>query len=257
MVEIPFFASFTVLPTQRGIMRYDQEAIIAALLGAKRFVAENATQLTSVDFTAASKRLDDVIASLSTHAVGQDANNRSAKGETEKQRQLRVTLRTEQMKPIAEIARVDLRTVPEFKALQMPPRSFKGAAFLASATAMADAAAIHKDALLERGLPSDFLDRFQASLATLAASRSNRAKNRTERMGATKGLAVEVTKGRSVLKVLDALMQRALRGNEPLLATWQGARTIRRRPGGAPTTPSTAQATPTATPVSTPAAAAA
>jgi hypothetical protein len=35
----------------------------------------------------------------STHAVDQDANNRSAKGETEKQRQLRLKLRTEQMQP--------------------------------------------------------------------------------------------------------------------------------------------------------------
>jgi hypothetical protein len=236
-------------------MRYDQDAISAALLGAKRFLVDNATQLAGVDFTGASKRLDDVIADLSKHAVGQDANNRSAKGETEKQRQLRVTLRTEQMKPIAEIAREDLRTVPEFKALQLPPRSFKGGAFLASATAMADAAAMHKDALLERGLPADFLEQFQASLSTLAASLSDRAKSRGEQIGATKGLVVQVKKGRSVLKVLDALVQRALRGNDALLATWASARTIRRRPGGAPTTPSTTPATSTTsttTPVSTP-----
>jgi hypothetical protein len=135
----------------------------------------------------------------------------------------------------------------------MPPRSFKGQAFLASANAMADAAAMHKDALLERGLPADFLEQFQASLATLAASRNDRGKNHAERQGATKGLAVQVKKGRSVLNVLDALVQRALRGNETLLATWQGSRAIRRRPGAAPTTSSTTPATSTSTttPVST------
>jgi cob(I)alamin adenosyltransferase len=147
--------------------------------------------------------------------------------------------------------------VPEFKALQMPPRSAKGAAFLASATAMANAATTHKDALLERGLPADSLDQFQASLTTLASSLSDREQNHTRRMGATKGLAFEEQEGRSVLKVLDALMQRALRGNEALLATWEGARTIRRRPGGAPTTSSTTPATPAATPASSPTAPAA
>ena len=114
-------------------MRSRQNAILAALLRAQRFVTENAAQLTSaVDITAARKRLDNVIASFTTHAVDQDGNSRSARGETEKQRQLRLTLRTEQMAPIAEIARRNLRTTPEFKSLQMPPRSVVGVAFLAS-----------------------------------------------------------------------------------------------------------------------------
>jgi len=235
-------------------MRTVQNAVLAALLRAKRFVADNLTQfLSAVDLTVVLKRLDDVIASFTTHAIDQDGNSRSAKGETEKQRQLRVTLRTEQMKPIAEIARRDLRTVPEFKALQMPPRSAKGAAFLASATAMANAATTHKDALLVRGLPADSLDQFQGSLTTLASSLSDREKSLTRRMGATKGLTFEEQEGRSVLKVLDALVQRALRGNESLLATWKGARAIRRRPGGARTTPSATPVTPITTPASTPA----
>jgi hypothetical protein len=77
-----------------------QDAVQAALLRARRFTTENAAQLTStVDLTVARQRLDVVIASFTTHAVDQDANNRSAKGETEKQRQLRLKLRTEQMQP--------------------------------------------------------------------------------------------------------------------------------------------------------------
>jgi hypothetical protein len=232
-------------------MRVRQNAVLAALLRAKRFATENLAQLTSaVDVTAVLKRLDDVIASFTTHAVAQDANTRSAKGETEKQRQLRLTLRTQEMKPVAEIARRNLRTVPEFKALQMPPRSAKGPAFLASAQAMANAATIHKDALIERGLPVDFLDQFQATLTTLENSVSDREKNRAGRHGATKGLVFEEQEGRSVLKVLDALVQRALRGNEALLATWAGARTIQQRPASPSTTPSTTPVTPTTTPPS-------
>jgi hypothetical protein len=235
-------------------MRSVQNALLAALLRCQRFIADNTTLLMSVvDLTVALKRLDDVIAKLMTHAFDQDATKRSAKGETEKQRQLRVKLRTQQMRPIAEIARRDLRKVPEFKALQLPPRSAKGGAFLASAEAMADAAKIQKEALLARGLPGDFLDQFQSLLGKFTASVSDREMSRNRRQGATEGLVVEEKEGRSVLKVLDALVRRALEGNDALLATWDGARTIHVRAAGPAATPSTVTTPANTTPASTPA----
>ena len=230
-------------------MRSRQNAVQAALLRAQRFTTENAAQLTnSVDLTVARQRLDAIIASFSTHAVDQDANNRSAKGETEKQHQLRLKLRTEQMQPIADVARRNLRTVPEFKELQMPRRSAKGGAFLASAQAMLNAASIHKDALLERGLPSDFLDEFQASLTKLQTSMSDRDKSKDQRIGATKGLAFQEQEGRNVLRVLDASVRRALSGNAALLETWKSARSIPLGKAAAATTTSTTQPTPTPAP---------
>jgi hypothetical protein len=145
-------------------------AIQGAARSARRFIADNAAALTSVDLTGACKQLDEVITNFATHAYNQDAHNRSAKGETEKQGQVRLKLRKELMAPIAEIARRNLSTVPEFKALQLPPRSAKGERFLASAKAMVDAASKYKDALLERGLPGDSLDQFQALLTTFTSS---------------------------------------------------------------------------------------
>ena len=233
-------------------MRTVQNAVLGALERAKPFIDENATQLTAVvDFTAVRIRLDDIIASFNTHAVDQDAHDRAIKGESAKQQQLRDQLATDIMRPIAEIARHNLRTTPEFKALHMP-RQLSGPAFLASAKGMAEAAAIHKDTLIERGLPADFLDHFQTALAAFATSVTDRDQSRTLRMGATRGLLLQEQEGRSVLKVLDALVNRALRGNPVLLATWRGARTIRSRPGGAaaPTPASTTQATPAEAPVS-------
>ena len=233
-------------------MRARQNGVLAALQRAKRFIDENFTQLSSVvDLTGARKRLDDTVESFATHAFEQSANDRGAKGETLKQQQLRDKLRTEQMQPIAEIARRNLRTVPEFKALQMPRQTTTGPAFIASAKGMGDAAGIHKDTLIERGLPADFLDQFQTAVTKLEVSVSDRENRRTGRMGATKALAFEEQEGRSVLKVLDALVRRALRGNEALLGSWEGARAIHRRPGGpateAPTSTVTASNTPATT----------
>lgn len=240
-------------------MKRREDAVQAALLRAQRFLTENAAQLASVvDLSAARRRLDDVIASFTTHAVEQDGNMRSAKGETGKQRQLRLKLRKEQMAPIAEIARRNLRTTPEFKALQMPPRSYKGGAFIASATAMANAARTQMDALMERGLPGDFLDQFEASLTKLQQSVSDRSQNRALRRGATKGLAFQTQEGRSVLKVLDAIVGRALSGSDALLASWASARLIQRRSGGttSPSSTSSPSSNPNGTPATPPASAA-
>lgn len=239
-------------PTEDTLLKRIEDAVLGALQRAKRFVVENLAALTGVDLTAVSKRLDDVIASFTTHAVEQNAKDRDTKGESAKLQQVSLRLSTDVMHPIAEIARRNLRTTPEFKALQMPKRR-GGPAFVASAKGMAAAAAIHKDTLIERGLPADFLEQFQTGVSQLETALSNRDTSRTRRMGATQGLTFQEQEGRSVLKVLDALVRQALRGNEALLGTWAGARAIYRRPGGgnASSTPSTSPTTPV-TPITTP-----
>ena len=202
------------------------------------FLDEYAAVLAAiVDLTAARKRLDAVVASFTDHAYNQDAGSRGAKGETAKQRQLRLTLRAQQMDPIALIARKNLRTTPEFAALQMPKPTVSGEAFIASGKAMADAATIHKDTFIEHGLPSTFLDDFKAAITKLDSSISDREQNYNRRLSATKGLDEKEKQGRLVLSVLDSLVQPALADNDALLRGWQGARLIRRRTG--PTTPST------------------
>ena len=241
-------------------MKFQENAVFEALIRSQQFFDENGVALTGVvDLATARKRLDDVATSFTSHAFDQDAGSRGAKGETAKQRQLRVQLRQQQMEPVAVIARRNLRTTPEFVALQMPKPSVFGQAFLASARGMADAAAIHHDTLVTHGLPSTFLDTFKAGVTKFEASLKDRETSRNRRIGATKGLDVQVKEGRTVLSVLDGLMQQALADNQPLLRVWQAARLIRRKPGGAsaaavpPVTPTPA-VPPTAAPAPTPAA---
>ena len=230
-------------------MKDRQNAVLDALQRTQRFLDENAAFLNGVDFSAARKRLDDVATSFSSHALDQNVGERQSIGETNKQRQLRLKLRTQLMEPIAVIARHNLRSVPEFKALQMPKQSVRGQAFVVSARGMADAATIHKDALVGHGLPATFLDDLRAGASKLEASVSDREKSRTQRVGATKGLAIEEKNGKTVLSVLDALIQQALSGeNESLLRKWQSVRLVRRTTANTSTTPATTtQPTPTTT----------
>jgi hypothetical protein len=225
-------------------MRFLQNAVLAALKRVQLFLDDNAAVLAAiVDLTAARKRLDAVVASFTNHAYDQDASNRGAKGETAKQRQLRVKLRGQQMEPIALIARKNLRTTPEFAALQTPKPTVNGEAFIASANAMADAATIHKDTFTEHGLPSTFLDDFKAGITNLDTSIRDREQNYNRRLSATKGLDQKEKQGRLVLSVLDALVEPTLAGNEALLRGWQGARLIRRRTGPTAAAPAASTST--------------
>src|SRR5690349_5691245 len=243
-------------PVPERIMRVTQNALFDTLQRAEPFLDENAEHLAGVDFTAARKRLSEVLTSFSTHALDQDIGDRGAKGETAKQRQLRGKLRVEQMQPIATIARRNLRSVPEFRALQMPKQSVRGQAFNVSARGMADAATIHKDALVAHGLPSTFLDDLKAGVGKLETSMSEREKSRAQRVGATKGLAVEEKNGLTVLSVIDALVKKAVgEDNDALLRKWQSIRLVRSRTGptSAPAATTQPQPAPATTP-STPAA---
>jgi hypothetical protein len=215
-------------------MRISQNAVLEALRRAQVFLEENAALLAALlDLSGALRRLAKVLASFREHAFDQDAGDRGEKGETAKQRQLRLSLRRHQMEPIAVIARGNLRSVPEFAALQMPKQWVRGYAFIASANGMVGAAEIHRETLIDQGLSSNFIDEFTEAVEKLERSMSEREKSRTRRTSATKGLDVEEKNARMILKVLDAHIEHALADNEPLLRAWQGARLIRRRPGGA------------------------
>ncbi|HEY2853004.1 MAG TPA: hypothetical protein VGJ18_09180 [Gemmatimonadaceae bacterium] len=235
-----------------------QDALSSALIRAQGFLDENAAQLTSVDFTTARKRLDEVAASFSSHAFDQDLGSRGAQGETAIQRELRLKLRKEQMEPVALIARRNLRTVPDFTALKLPKPKVLGQAFLASARGMAAAATIHKDTLIAHGLPATFLDDFTTAITNLEGSLTTREQKRSQHIHATKALSTEESNGRTVLSVLDALVKQAVGKDEALLAAWKSARRIRRRPGAragatepatTPATAPSAAATPAAVPV--------
>lgn len=215
-------------------MKDREIAVIEALLRTQSFLTENMAALAGedpIELARPRAKVDEVLTRLMRFSLDQDIGQRGALGETATQRQLRIDLRNEWLKPIAAIARRNLPRTPEFDALQLPRASARGPAFIASARGMASAAAEHREALVAYGLPDNFvaalntaLDRFEVSVAGGESCRSRH-------IHATKGLEVETREARTVLTVLDALVGRWAKENDPLRAAWKGARLIRRRPG--------------------------
>lgn len=214
-------------------MKHRENAVFEAAVRAQSFLADLVAILAEeyqTDLARLRQRLDEVVARLGGCGVEQDAGHRGMLGETARQRELRLDLVKEWLKPIAVIARRKLRHLPEFSALELP-KSVVGPAFIASARAMVAAAASHRETLVAYGMPENYEEEIGKAIDELVASHSNREHNRGRRVGATKGLEEETKEARTVLAVLDARMRRWLRGNEPLQRGWEGARRIRRRPG--------------------------
>ena len=231
-------------------MKYIEIAIIDALHRAKLFLADNQSALAegdSADIARALQKVDEILDRLRRYGVEQDGGLRGIRAETAKQRQLRLDLCKQWLKPIAVIARRNLRHVPEYKSLQMPKASDRGNGFIASARAMGAVAAAHREALVSYGLPDSFVEDLNRAVDEFEASIRDRDHHRGLRVGATKGLEEDSKEARTILTVLDARMLQWAKGNEMLLSTWQGVRRIRRRPGrvsrsaaSAPSSPSEA-----------------
>lgn len=208
-------------------MRYRQGAVLQTLRRARTFLDAHDPTL-GLSGTDARKALDETIEQLTEQSVTQDRGARGSRGETEKQRAGRFILRAYHMRPIAEIAKLRLRDVPEFGALRMPAGSTAVEQLLAAATAMADAARPHEQVLITNGLAPSFIADLRAAVVALRDSIDDRGGHRLTRSGATQGLVTAERRGRSVLKVLDAIVLLRVRNDQQLTGAWMAARRIHR-----------------------------
>ena len=211
-------------------MRSRQGAVLETLRRAQTFLGANKALLEPV-IKSTGESLDDVLARLAQHAVSQDGGARAGRGETAKQRALRATLRFTHMRPIAEIAKLKLRDVPEFHALTMPPFNATAPRLIAAAGAMADGAKPHTEVFVGSGLPADFVEKLLAASEAVSQSLAGRDSHQGKRSGATAGLIAEEKRGRVVLKVLDSLVTPLLGSDDQRLAEWKAAKQVRRKTG--------------------------
>jgi hypothetical protein len=212
-------------------MKHRQTRVLDSLRGTQGFLDDNNTLLAAINKSGARRTLDDVVTQLSTHAVNQDAGTRMSQGETANQKSLRHTLRFNHMKPIADVARMHLREVPNFIALTRPRNNVSAAHLIAAASGMADAAAPYAEVFVDAGLAADFLEQLRQAADDMRRSLDDRAQHVQKRVGATEGLKAAEKRGTGILRLLDGLVIPKLGTNDPLLAQWKAARKIYARPG--------------------------
>ena len=205
-------------------MKSSHAATLNTLSRVQRFLDQNGPTLGDINASGYRKILDDVVGKLSAHAADQTTTKRTAAAEAAKERVLRNALKLNHMRPVATVAGAQLRQVPDFVALKMPPRNATSRTLISWAAAMKTAAGEYSDAFIGAGLPSDFLDQLQAAADALGNSLTNRTSNGAAQRGATIGLDAEATRGRQAVKVLDSLVEPLIQGNLALLGQWAAAK---------------------------------
>lgn len=167
------------------------------------------------------KQLEAVIAELEQNARDQDARHRGAKEGTQLKRAQIRALRGEFMRPIAEAARSIFRSDPaSLSAFEMPEvRDYVGT--IAAGEAMAETASRHVPAFVAHGLPEDFVARMQAAATSLRTQLAARDQEFGRRSASTAALRLAYARGRSLVRMLDAMVAPRLASAPPRLAEWR------------------------------------
>jgi hypothetical protein len=236
-------------------MRAKQGVLLDTARHVQAFLDENGVVI-GPSIQSARRNLDDAVVQCTALSVTQQGGSIASQGATARQKAARAALRTNNMRPIATLARFLLSGVPEFQALTMPTRRLGATQLVSAASAMADAAEANAAALIDAGLPTDFVGRLRTAAAAVTASLDVRKEHAAAALGATSGLSAQEKRLRNLFKVIDALVVPMLGGDAVLLAKWKATRAITRRkpivPSPSPVPPadaSTATTSGTAAPV--------
>ncbi len=207
-------------------MQSTHATILNTLTRVQRFLDLNGPTLGNINDSGYRAVLDDVVTTLSAHAITQTTSKRVGAAETAKERVLRNALKLNHMRPIATVAAAQLRQVPEFLALKMPPITSTSRALIAWAGAMGAAASTYSKTFVDAGLSESFLTDMQTAAATLNTAITSRGATQSTLRGASAGLDAEAQRGRQAVKVLDALVEPLIAGNISLLSQWKSAKRI-------------------------------
>jgi hypothetical protein len=165
--------------------------------------------------------LNGIVSRLSDHVVAQETQHAQSllvsKDEIEKRREVL----SNQMAPIAKVARALRGTVPGIGVLTRPKGNVPTPEVIGAATAMAEKAGMYKDVLIESGLPADFIEQLQEAAAALKGSIDGRGLARASRVAATQGVRAEVALGLRVVAIIDVVVTRLIRSEPAKLAEWE------------------------------------
>lgn len=208
-------------------MKAKQKAEFDTLVEIQWFLDDNADQLGGLHETRSRTELGRLIEELEADRVKQEVAGQECRRRTAERNVLREKLRTEHLRPIAAIARMDLENKPLSLALACPRARVSDEVLLVHAQVVADAAAEYRQVFLAHTLPDDFVDRLRAVTAGIRATLKLRTGSRLQQSYATARIALNLSCARRAVSTIDALVARRLAGNPGLLQTWYA--TARRR----------------------------
>ena len=203
----------------------------AAVIGgqAQQFLDANRRALKPFVPEPLRAKLDTAVDDLERHRLAQAAAIEGAIRETARQADYRRNINDAFIRPIKAIARIALRRSAQFPGLmrQLPGRP---RLFVSNMRAFASAAEKESSTLVAYGMPADFVEQLGIMLGRLVESERSRDRFICQRTMATAGLAAPNKSTRSIVGVLNAVMQPKLKRDAALLAAWKAARKAAQSP---------------------------
>jgi len=175
-------------------------------------------------------KLAIVLERLERHASEQDSAARCARAGTEVKREREEVLRLEFLRPISRIARSLSSDEGSLQSAFHLPYTRDAEGLLQLAGAFAERAEEHRVHFIADGLASDFVERLRSATEQFRESIVTRDLDYGRRASATAGLVADVTRGRSIVRIIDAMLAPRLRKQPDLLAEWRTIARFVRRP---------------------------
>jgi hypothetical protein len=194
----------------------------------QQFLDDSAVKLPGVNATAARKELDGIVQAMTGNELAQATSTLNAKRHTATLAELRRALYRYHMRPVATIAAAQLREMPDYKALVLPPQRVKDAVLVQAAMAMAEAAREYAEVFVDNGCPADFADALVAAAAALRPVIDARGKNIGGKAEARDGLKAAAGRAQAVVRLLDARVKTLLKDDPQALAGWRSVKRIGR-----------------------------
>jgi hypothetical protein len=220
-------------PPKEGNMLNKQKRALEALRRVQVFLDDHPDRLNTVNASGARTALNEVIAKLEALVAEQDPTRFQRRTEVQSERKTRTALREEAMRPIARIAFLELRHVPEFERLRMPNQSVDTSTLILWAREMVKAAELYAPTFLKHGLPQDFVAQFKAAVDTVRKSVDARWRAHNSRVGATAQVATETRRAVGIIGVVDALVLPKLSDDDQLTLYWTRTRRVASRTASA------------------------
>lgn len=175
-------------------------------------------------------------------AAEQDLADRNARAAVREAEAAKAALLTAHVRHVAIIAKAVIPAEAPMAAKLRQPRRRDAEAVLATADAMAQAATIHRDALVSRGLAPDFVEQMNQAAAAYRGAIDAKGAAIGRRRNATSALYLATRRGIASLNALSVLVERRYAGNQDLLAEWQQLRRVVQFPTASKVEASAAQA---------------
>lgn len=190
-----------------------------------------ATDIIDPSIAAPLADLDGAIARLSDHGITQESLTRSLRTQTLTIAERARTIRRDLLRPAALASRTVYPNVGNAAAglrtaMRMPKRRGDFVALSLTANAAANSIDEHAAAFALSGLPKDFPARLRGAAAELLALIATRSTDEQRRIASTQGVNAETNRGAALVRLLDALVEPALRHDAVRIAEWRKATRI-------------------------------